>query len=640
MSPPPKPAEITLDFAKQREDNNFPSEPQDYLVQPSFGDWKKACFPWDAPVLQEGLAELTKDQPDVFKLERLGHCLRDFLATANWAWAESELDRAWRERSPIHFTIRSDAPEMYYLPWELLPVKPSWTQLGQMQDCLIRYEWRWSQSQDSGMAPCRILLASSGNVAFEKHHEALVAACQAVPPSSRPDLIVLPNTTRQSLTRALNDASRPITALHLLCHGTPLRDNTYGIVLSPAGEYEKPDKLAAMELRGIISGCASPPRLIVLSVCLSGDVGKPEYHLGSIAQTLHLQGIPAVLASRMSLSTRGSIQMTKVLYTELLGPDGNLRRAISEARKKLYELKSKDWASLQFYGRAHDHAALEPFRRLEPPAASAARRGDLVLICHAAYGEVHGAPEEIDAPELFTHRPRVRKVSIDQTGKLKGRQWHNLENEVKSLTSRRGKLQRALKEDGTDLVYYGFPFVPLAALVGYMAQTRHVYLFEHDRTLKRFTWLRESSSPFPPLRVEAREGASGTAARLRLSISATVGLEDCQAVLPEEEVGLDVHCRLDAPQRGIVRREDQAHEYARQFCLALDEHVASNHSIQTVHIFAAVPVSIAFQLGQALTASWLKRCYVYNHGAEDVPRYKWRLWIQGAAKGLPAVEIL
>lgn len=641
MKAQPEALEITLEFVRQRDEEEFPSERQEYTVLHSFGEPRRAAIvQWDDPKLQDGLTELTKDHPNEFKLGQLGHYLRDFLHTPNWVRDEVEIDRARMNHRPIHVTVRSDAPEMYYLPWELLPLQSSGTPLGQIPDCLIRYEWRGSPGQEPGSTPGRILLAGYGDVDFEKHRSAIVAACQGAPASSRPDLEVLPNVTRQSLARALNDNSHPVTVLHLLCHGTLIRENLYGLVLGPAGEYEKPDRLHAAELSGIIAGSAQLPRLVVLSVCLSGDVGRPAYRLGSIAQKLHRQGVPAVLASRMPLSTRGSAQMTEVLYNGLISGSGNLRRELSAARRKLHELKSKDWASLQLYSREQDRAALEPFRSMQAPPSNTSQRGDLVLICHEAYAAVHEAPEPVDAPELFAHRPHIRKVPINQTGKLEGRQWANLPEEVKRLTSPRGKLRRALDEQGTELVYYGFPFVPLAALVGFLAKTRRVHLFEHDRTLKRFTWVRDVSGPFPPLKVEALEGSTGSAARLRLSISATVGLEDCQAVLPEEDVRLDVHCRLDDPQRGIVRREDQAQEYAHQLRLALDQHVARNTSIQTIHIFAAVPVSIAFHLGQALTASWLKDCCVYNHGDKEVPRYKWRLWLQAAAKGLPSVEIL
>ncbi|SEU27938.1 hypothetical protein SAMN05443639_11379 [Stigmatella erecta] len=189
-------------------------------------------------------------------------------------------------------------------------------------------------------------------------------------------------------------------------------------------------------------------------------------------------------------------------------------------------------------------------------------------------------------------------------------------------------------------MYYGFPFIPLAALAGFLAKTRHVHLFEHDRELKRFTWVRNASGPFPSMKIETQKGTGAHAARLRLSISAEVGLHDCQAVLPEQDVRLDVHCRVEEPQRGIVRREEQAHEYARQLRLALDQHIARDPLITSIHVFAAVPVSIAFHLGQSLTASWLPLCYVYNHGAQENPRYKWRLCIQKAAQGQPSVEIL
>jgi hypothetical protein len=641
------PWEISLEFTRLNAPEN-PYEfssfvPHEYLIHHTYGGPRKALFDWSSPQLQECLSELRKARPNSTKLAQLGHFLQQFLLHTSWARDEEMIDKARQQQRPIHLTIRSNAAEMYSLPWELLPLELGGTSLGELSHCLIRYEWQRSPPQAVPHMAGRILLACSGaggDVPFDPHREAIMNACQEALSRGRVTLELLPNVTRRSLALALRDTGRPpVTVLHLLCHGTPIRQEGFGVAFNPLSEHGQPDRLDASDMRPLFSNLVSPPRLAVLTVCCSGDAGTPAHHLGGLAQMLHRQGIPAVLASRMPLSAEGSIHLTQALYDELLRGSGNLHTALSAAKQELMSASNtKDWVSLQLYAREGDGLALDPFGRSSSPAPEPSR-GDLVLICHEAYAQAHAEPEAADAPALFERR-QVRKVSIDQTQALENRHWEHLDTEVQRLTSPQGALRQALTERGTELVYYGFPFVPFAALAGFLAKTRHVHLFEHDRDLKRFTWLRDASGPFPPMHVETQEGPGGHAARLRLSISAEVGLHDCQAVLPEQDIRRDIHCRVEDPQRGIVRREEQAQAYAAQLRAAIDQSIAKDPLITGIHVFASVPVSIAFHLGQALTASWLPPCYVYNHGAQETPRYKWRLCLQKAAAGQPSVELL
>jgi energy-coupling factor transporter ATP-binding protein EcfA2 len=81
-----------------------------------------------------------------------------------------------------------------------------------------------------------------------------------------------------------------------------------------------------------------------------------------VAQALHRVGIPAVVASRMPLSLRGSTQLTETLYEELIGQLSPLDRALGAVRGRLKEDAERlDWASLQLYAQAGDEAALRPF---------------------------------------------------------------------------------------------------------------------------------------------------------------------------------------------------------------------------------------------------------------------------------------
>ncbi|WP_198316443.1 SAVED domain-containing protein [Cystobacter fuscus] len=639
--------ELSLEFLRKNKTHdpyNFSYEREEYIVMRSYGAPKPAFFPWDDTQLQKDLAGLSALRPNDLAVARIGRRLREFLDTADWAADEEALEKALREKRPVHLTIRSHAAELYYLPWELLPLRVSGTLLGELPDFLLRYQWPGTQSQDAGQDTIRILLACSAageRVPFAEHREAIEDArsSRAGIISARTELSFLSNANRQSLALALRDPDRPIDVLHLLCHGKQLEGNTCGLVLNSEDREEGPDYLTPSDIRRLVSTIEKPPRLIVLCVCQSSHTGTPAHLLGSIAEAFHRQGIPAVIASRLPLSGTGSILFTKAFYEELLGGSGHLRTALVAARQQLFLQKSLDWASLQLYAREGDDAALDPFRRSTPaPRVLPTRSGELVLLCHEAYDRAYVAPGADDVPALFSNR-EARKVVIDQTLALKGRNWERLGDEVKWLLSPEGELLQLLTKRDTELVYYGFPYIPLAVLVGFLANTRPVHVVEYDREVERFTWMRDATGSFPPLRKKRSEYATGSVARLRLSISATVNVNDCEEVLPSRDVGLDLHFTVKTPQRGIVRREAQVQAYIQQIRAALDRYVAGNSRIQALHVFASVPVSIAFRLGQALAATGLPACCVYNYGAQELPRYKWRLWLRADPTGSPLVDV-
>ncbi|QSQ23213.1 SAVED domain-containing protein [Pyxidicoccus parkwayensis] len=646
MSGDASPRKISLSFSlltPVQDPHAIPTGPREYRIEHTDRDESKATFPWGEPELMQALADMEKPNPDSQVFARLGKYLQDFLRGTRWVKDEERINQASKAKRPIHVTIRSNAPELYYLPWELLKLEPSGSFLVELPNCCIRYEWPQRPPEDELPRPVgRILVAfpaTDGELPFEGQLKAIAATCRKEGFEFDLDRDVLSPVTRTSLANALSDNVKPVTALHLLCHGGVKPSGAYGLRLDSVEKDRPPEHLDSEDLRPLFADARSL-RLVTLCACQSGDAGRPGALVGSVAQMLNRLGVPAVISSRMPLSVPGSILMTETLYAELLGGSKDLSKAFSLSRQRLIrEHRRKDWASLQLYAREDDSAALRPF--VPPPAPPHPEaRGELVLIRHEAYSRAETAPGPADAPELFQNR-RIREVSIDHTRALESREWskEKLEAEVRQLASPRSKLRRALAERGSELIYYGFPFIPLATLAGYLAKTRPVHVFEHDRDKKRFTWEAESSAPFPPLIIESQLHESGAAARLRLSISAPVQLEDCREVLEDEEVRLDLHCRLESPARGVIRRKSQAQSYAQQLRQMLDSQLTSNPSIQSVHIFAAVPVSIAFHLGQELNTTWMRPCYVYNFGLQEKPRYKWRMCLSEAAEGRPSVDI-
>jgi hypothetical protein len=276
--------------------------------------------------------------------------------------------------------------------------------------------------------------------------------------------------------------------------------------------------------------------------------------------------------------------------------------------------------------------ARDDFRR-GPPRP----RGDLVTICHQSLKRVQSQIDHEDVPDLV-HDRRIRAVEIDQTMGMAAGTCESITGVVLELTRPLGPLRSALEQSEGELLYYGFPHVPLAVLAGYLAQPhRRISLVEHDLDVGRFRWRPASAVTEPQVHV-TRLG-SGRSARLRLSISAQVREEQCESVLARNELNLDIHVLAADLGRGKVGCEAQARHLARAVRGALDAHVAGSPDISSIHVFAAAPVSIAFLLGQILAHTALPNSYIYNFDTADKPPYGWSLSLRAAVDGGPCVKM-
>ncbi|NVI98866.1 SAVED domain-containing protein [Myxococcus sp. AM009] len=641
-----EPLEVVLEFFGDGKD--FTWSPREYNFKPTGGDASTLQIPWDQ--LRPQLEALSTGEPGAVLLEQFGQELRRFLAPTAWPLVESKIVQALAEDRPVHLTLRSHrADDIFYLPWELLRLTAR-RRLGRLANCLIQYECATDVSSVSPMRPTgRILFAYSeagGSVPFIKHIEALSNICREAGLNFDPNQDVLHNVNQSRLAARMADAKHPVTALHLLCHGGQKDEDStsfHGLIFDPKQDDDsEPDFLDAADLQHLLFEASDSRslRLVTICACKGGDAGTPGAFMESSARMFHRQGVPAVLASRLPLTCSGSITFTEALYRKLLLCRENMRTALAAARTELaLKERSHDSISIQLYARAGDIRALLPFSDPPPPSFDDAQPRETVLIRHSAYSTAYGAPSTQDMPTLFARRHVRPVISIDQAPMISERKWENLEPEVAKLAARDGVLRRTLEEPDTDIVYFGFPYIALAVLVGYLAKTRHVDVIEYDRAVGRFMWHQDEKEPEPPLRMEATPKDSGTAAQVRISISADVQQEECDLVLSSSNVKLDLHFSLERARRGVVRRASQLREYVNVIREAIDSHIAGNSSIESLHVFAAVPVSVAFHLGQALAFTGLPNCFIYNFDARDAPRYKWCMHLQAAAEGRTSITL-
>jgi hypothetical protein len=376
------PLELTLELARAEDAGDpfaFRFAEQTYLLRGEDGSVTESSFPWGSAVLED-LAGVQRPRPDRAAAQRLGDRLRSFLG-AGWGAHEDRIRRAEGEGRPVHITVRSAAAEIYALPWELCTLRSSGRHLGELPNCLIRYEWPGTNTTPPDIDPPpaggRILFAWSaagGAVPAEAHLRALLRASTEGGIPFDESASVVPHVSRASLQAALSAKhEEPVTILHILCHGGRLSSSTeaHGLVWNGSEDGDPPDVIDAGTLRQVLAPHAGAIRLVVLCACQGGNAGALDNHLGSVAQALHRVGIPAVVASRYPLSIEGSVVFTEAFYERLLVDPSSLETAFLHARAKVAERAERiDWASLQLYARAadgpdHRPITFRPYRGLQ-----------------------------------------------------------------------------------------------------------------------------------------------------------------------------------------------------------------------------------------------------------------------------------
>jgi CHAT domain len=155
-----------------------------------------------------------------------------------------------------------------------------------------------------------------------------------------------------------NADGRPVSVLHLLCHGGRA-GRTWGLMLDGEAHDDEPVAVDAWRLRQLLAPHASTLRLVVVSAC--GSAYGREFD--SVAQALHRAGIQSVVASRFPLSVPGSIRVAQTMYEAMVGQHRSLEDAFLSARKQLARDAARlDWAGLQLYARQIDGNVTHPLR--------------------------------------------------------------------------------------------------------------------------------------------------------------------------------------------------------------------------------------------------------------------------------------
>jgi hypothetical protein len=86
---------------------------------------------------------------------------------------------------------------------------------------------------------------------------------------------------------------------------------------------------------------------------------------------------------------------------------------------------------------------------------------------------------------------------------------------------------------------------------------------------------------------------------------------------------LEIDVTVPRPERGVVKSEEQTRAYGREFRRVIDTIAQRAPACRRIHLFYAGPVSLAFHLGQQISANihcpvtaWNYRRGVYEWGID------------------------
>ena len=203
-------------------------------------------------------------------------------------------------------------------------------------------------------------------VPSEPHKAALRAALKPwiepliIPnfPSAIPDetsvLTILEEASLEDISNAIkegHDKKKPYTHVHILAHGVKAEaeyahESLYGLGLKSDSGAVHPFQLGEA-LRSV----DGRPVCVSLAVCDGGNQHN-TIAPGSLAQSLHENGIPIVIASQFPLTMPGSSILAETFYTNLLNGE-DVRNAILSTRKNLSAAENDgalhDWLSMVSY---------------------------------------------------------------------------------------------------------------------------------------------------------------------------------------------------------------------------------------------------------------------------------------------------
>ena len=304
------------------------------------------------------------------------------------------------------------------------------------------------------------------------------------------------------------------------------------------------------------------------------------------------------------------------------------------------EHKNDDWQPFAANAAAAFTVGLLRSRPISPLEAKPQEGKTSPLLVMRAQSLRPIAPDEILGAFGSDLKGRdIETVSLDFTDLVRVDVLADPEEAVRRMIDPQGVLFGALARRGdAEMVFHGIPHIPLAVLAGHLVTDRQrvrMFDFHPDAGSGTWAWPEADDAEFPPLEgsglPKRRVNRPGDAV-VRVSVSYQVNAAPTRAVVPAP--ALEVDLTVPRPERGIVKSEEQTRAYGRAFRRVIDTIAQQAAGCRRLHLFYAGPVSLAFHLGQQISANIHPPVTAWNFRRGN---YEWGVDLAAAAVGESSV---
>jgi CHASE2 domain-containing sensor protein len=270
---------------------------------------------------------------------------------------ERSLDKAQIDNKNLRIKLRLDAPELLYLPWELMHTSkrvPSFIVLDKSLS-LVRYPPLIKPfGKPDFKLPLKILvlISSPTNLAkldVEQEKKLIKEALFSYRFSRDVQLTFCKNATMASLRTELE---RKPDILHYIGHSEFKLDKKRACLLLESDDRTS-EEVDADDFGALLA--EFPVKLVLLNSCEGAATSKNDAFAG-IAQTLVKAGISTVVAMQHPIPDKTALWFSKIFYSTLItkySVDG----AVAEARRYIMtktSLRRQDWATPVLFMRTKD----------------------------------------------------------------------------------------------------------------------------------------------------------------------------------------------------------------------------------------------------------------------------------------------
>ncbi len=296
------------------------------------------------------------------------------------------------------------------------------------------------------------------------------------------------------------------------------------------------------------------------------------------------------------------------------------------------------WDQLLAILKNHKKVAREHFRALHLALSEVHSPAELIAICHQSFQHtgLFDCVDPVAAAEGF-HQVHMDASPHFESGVLDVRSalvlQRNLYRDVSS---------QLRAHPNATVAYFGIAHIPLAMHAGSaVSTTQPVRLYELDGASANGDWNPLLDGDGRDLGVELVDmggPVGGPDAVIQVDVSARVAKADIDQTIDRPYRHFIV--RIDEPKRGVITHHDQARAIANAFREAVDR-IHNENPAATHHVFAAMPMSVSFRLGQMVSRTMHRSVLAYNYSQRSSPPYYWavdlvaddgdpgQLWISG-----------